>query len=245
MSFLWDQVKEIPVDERMANPFQRGNVCEDPERFIALVGKGVNASETLCPQCPVYNVCQERGYLSQPATLQRAKTQIFGYKQTFLDPQELAVSEELLKPLDGRERLCIASSMKTDDLFLQCGISKDRLEEWCVNWQASTLGNFARALLNTLEIESGPDNIGTKRIRIVMQAFQQHEEEIVRQMCQVNVRCRVVGQSTVDDETGEELARFAIAFEGGAMAHIPLTNNARRTAYGEGTAGFPTRILYA
>ena len=224
--FLWDHVKEIPVDARMANPFQRGNVCEDPERFIALVEKGVNARETLCPQCPVYSVCQERGYLSQPTTLQRAKTQIFGFKQTFLDPQQLAVSEELLKPLDGRERLCTASSMKTDELFLQCGISTDRLEEWCVNWQASALGNFAQALLNTLEIESGPDNIGTKRIRTVMQAFQQHEEEIVRQIGQVNVRCRVVEQSTVDNETGEELAQFAIAFEGGASAYIPLNNNA-------------------
>ena len=238
VSFLWDQVKEIPVDERMANPFQRGNVCEDPERFIALVKKGVNASETLCPQCPVYSVCQERGYLSQPATLQRAKTQIFGFNHTFLDPQQLAVSEELLKPLDGRERLCIASSMNTDGLFLQCGISKDRLEEWRVNWQARALGNFAQALLNTLEIESGPDHIGTKRIRIVMQAFQQHEEEIVRQMCQVNVRCRVVEQSTVDDETSEELAQFAIAFEGGASAHIPLNNSTAERLMAKGLPVF-------
>ena len=115
--FLWDQVKEIPADIRMATPFERGNVCEDPERFLALARKGVKASEVLCPQCPIYTACQERGYLSQPDTLQRAETQIFGFHQTFLDPQELAVSEKLLAPLDGRERLCIVSSMKTDGLF--------------------------------------------------------------------------------------------------------------------------------
>ena len=224
--FLWDQVKEIPADIRMATPFERGNVCEDPERFLALARKGVKASEVLCPQCPIYTACQERGYLSQPDTLQRAETQIFGFHQTFLDPQELAVSEKLLAPLDGRERLCIVSSMKTDGLFLECSILRDNLEEWRVNWQRHALGNFAEALTNALEIESVPDNIVTKRIRTVMQAFQQHEAEIVRQMCQVNVRGRVVKQGIIDDETQAELARWTIEFEGGASAHIPLNSSA-------------------
>ena len=83
VTFRWDQVKEIPVEVRMATPFERGNVCEDPEIFTALLEKGVDPREILCPRCPVYTVCQERGYLSQPAILQRAKTQIFGATQTF------------------------------------------------------------------------------------------------------------------------------------------------------------------
>ena len=226
VSFLWNQVKEIPVDVRMAAPFERGNVCEDPERYIALVEKGVDASETLCPRCPVYTVCQERGYLSQPLTLQRAKTQIFGFAQTFLDPQELAVREEILEPIDSMERLCIINETRTDELFLECSISRNRLEVWDVNWHGSALGNFAQALLNTLEIESEPADIVIKRIRTVMQAFQQHEEELVRQMCQVNVRCQVVARGTVDDETEAELARFTIEFEGGVSAYIPLNKDA-------------------
>ena len=224
--FLWDQVKKVPFDERMATPFERGNVCEDPERFLALTGKGVNASEILCPQCPVYTICQERGYLAQPVLLQRAKTQVFGFHQTFLDPQELAMSEELLEPINDTQRLCIVSTWRTDGLFLECGISRDRLEEWRVNWQASALGNFAQALLNTLEIESESGNIVTKRIRTVMQAFQQHEAELVRQMGQVNVKGRVVARGIVDPETKTELAHFTIMFEGGASAYIPLNNNA-------------------
>ena len=197
VSFLWNQVKDIPADVRMATPFERGNVCEDPERFLALIDKGVNAIEVLCPQCPVYTACRERGYLSQPVILQRAKTQVFGFHQKFLDPQELAGSEELLEPVDSQERLCIVSVERTGRLFLECDISRARLEEWCVNWRASALGNFAQALLNTLEVESEPGNIVTKRIRRVMQAFQQHEEELVRQMCQVNVEGMVVAQGIV------------------------------------------------
>lgn len=224
--FLWDQVKEIPVEERIANPFQLGNVCEDPERFLALVGKGVNARETLCPECPVYTECQERGYLSQPATLQRAKTQIFGFERTFVDPQELAVSEKILEPLNDTERLCIVSSVKTDGLFLDCSMSRKKLEEWRVNWQGYALGNFARALMNTLEIKSELGDFIVRRIRTIVQAFQQHEAEIVRQMCQINVRGRVVEQRIVGDETGEELARFGIAFEGGTSAYVPVDSAA-------------------
>ena len=68
---LWDQVKDIPVDLRMATPFQgRETSCEDPERCEALEKKGGDPSESICPQCPVYTACQARGYLSQLSTLQ-------------------------------------------------------------------------------------------------------------------------------------------------------------------------------
>ena len=226
VSFLWGQVKETPIEVQMATPFERGNVCEDPERFLALMEKGVNAKETLCPQCPVYTACQERGYLSQPATLQRAKVQIFGFNQTFLDPQQLATLEEILEPIDDTERLCIASSMKTDELFLGYSLLKERLEEWRINWQEHALGNFAQALMNTLEIESEPDDFVVRRIRTIVRAFQQYEEEIVRQMCQINVRGKVIRQEISDDETGTELARFGIEFEGGTFAYIPLNDSA-------------------
>ena len=226
VTYLWDQVKEIPVDVRMATPFERGNVCEDPERFIALVSQGVNASETLCPECPVYTACQERGYLSQPATLQRAKTQIFGFNQTFLNPEQLAVSEKILEPLNGTQRLCIVSSTKADGFFWECRISREKLKEWRVNWQGHVLGNFAEALVNTLEIESEPDDFAVRRIRTVVGAFQPYEAEIVRQMNQINVKGKVVERGVVDDETGAALARFSIAFEGGVFAYIPLNSNA-------------------
>ena len=238
VSFLWNQVKEIPVDVRMATPFERGNVCEDPERYLALMEKGVNASETLCLQCPVYTVCQERGYLSQPVILQRAKTQIFGFNQTFLNPQELAVSEEILEPIDDTQRLCIVSSTRADGLFLEYRISRDKLEEWSVSWQGSALGSFAQALLSILIVENEPDNFVVKRIRTAVQAFQEHETEIVRQMCQVNVKGKVVAESTVDHETETELARFTIEFEGGASAHIPLNNNAAERLMAKGLPVF-------
>ena len=224
--FLWNQMKEIPVDVRMAMPFQYGNVCEDPERCIAIEEKGADSSRIICPECPVYTECQQRGYLSQRATLQRAKAQLFGSSQLLFDPDYSARVEEILKPINDTERLCIIDNVKPLELFLGCSTPKNRLEAWRVNWQGHALGNFASALLNTLEILSEPDDILVKRIRTIIHAFQPYESEIVKQMCQVNVRGKVVEGGITDEETPEELAHWTIEFEGGSSAYIPLNKHA-------------------
>ena len=222
---LWEQVKDIPVEARMATPFQRGNVCEDPERCDALEKKGGNPRESICPQCPVYTVCQERGYLSQPAALQRAKAQISAIPQLFFDPQHAAVVSEMLGELDETEQFCIIDEVKPHELFGKCKLSKNILETWGVDWQGSALGNFAKALLNALEIKSRSHSDAVRRVRMAIQAFEWQEEELIRQMCQINVPGSAVARGTVDAESGQELAYFTIAFEGGASAYIPLDNN--------------------
>ncbi len=224
--YLWEQVKEIPVDVRMATPFQSGNVCEDPERCDVLEKKGGDPRESICPQCPVYVECQQRGYLSQPAALQRAQAQISGRPQLFFNPKYSEMVEEMLGQDDETERLCIVDEAEAHELFLECSLSQEVLEAWSVNWQGSALGNFARALLNALEIKGEPDGNAVRRIRTTIQAFKGQADELIRQMCQVNIRGKGVSRGIVDDETGNELARFTIEFEGGASAYIPLDTKA-------------------
>ena len=150
---LWEQVKDVPVDVRMATPFQHGNVCEDPERCDALVEKDGNPEESICPECPVYTECQDRGYLSQRLTLQQAKAQIVAIPHLFFNPQYAGVVEEMLEPVDETQRLCIVNERNVPDLFLKCMILKNVLEEWGANWQGNALGNFAKTLLNALEVK--------------------------------------------------------------------------------------------
>ena len=232
--YLWEQVKAIPVDLRMATPFQRGNVCEDPERCDALEKKGGDPRESICPKCPVYMECQERGYLSQPIALQRAQAQISGQPQLFFNPRYGEMVEEMLGQDNEAERLCIVDEAEAHELFLECSLSQEILEAWSVNWQGSALGNFARALLNALEIKGEPDGNAVRRIRTTIQAFKVQADELIRQMCQVNVSGTVSAREFVDDETGKPLARFTIAFEGGTSACIPLDADAmdRLTAKG-------------
>ena len=237
-SYLWNRVKEIPIEVRMANPFQHGNVCEDFERCDALEKKGGNPNESICPQCPVYTECQQRGYLSQSAILQRTKAQLSEARHLFLDPRYSEVVQEILTPVDNTERLCIIDEVQAYDLFFECNVTKRTLEKWSVDWRGSALGNFANALLNALETQRESDDSPIRRIRTATLAFQSHEEELIRQMCQVNVRGKVL-RGSVNAETGEELARFTIEFEGGAAAYIPLDNNAADILTEKGLPFFP------
>ena len=226
-NYLWDQVKEIPIEERMATPFQHGNVCEDPERCEALEEKGGDPSESICPQCPVYTACQARGYLSQPPALRCAKAQILTNSQLLFNPQYTELAEDILGQVEGMEdRTCIVKNLQVDDLFFKCRLSRKVLEEWSVNWKGHALGNFAKTLLNALEVRGKSHSDAIKRVRATMQAFEWQKEEIIRQMRQVNVHGRVVARGFVDTETGQELARFSIKFDSGTSAYIPLDNNA-------------------
>ena len=239
--YRWELVKEIPTDERMANPFQAGNPCEDPQRCRALEEKGGNARESICPKCPVYTQCQARGYLSQPDALRHAKAQISPTHKLFFDPSRAELLEQILDPINETERIFIVDErhVEIDHLFLGSWLSKDALEKWCANWQGRALGNFAKSLLSALEIQGEPNRSAIGQVRSVVEAFQQHEEEIVQQMCHINIRGKVVEYKTVDDETGKELAHFMIAFEAGASACIPLDIHAEDRLKEKGVPCFP------
>ena len=220
--YLWNQVKDIPENERMETPFQRGNVCEDAERCEALEKKGGNPNEIICPQCPVYTACQERGYLSQHVKLQTAKVQITENHKLLLDPHYAKVTEQLLKTQDEAQRLCFINVTRDHTLFLEYELSKALLKEWVVNWQGHALGNFAIVLLNALEIRNKTHANFIRCLRTVVQTFEWLEDEIIQQMCHINVWGRIVSRGVTDRETGAELARFTILFERGISAYIPL-----------------------
>ncbi len=237
-TYLWDQVKDIPIDVRMATPFQRGNVCEDAQRCEVLEKKGGNPSEIICPQCSVYTACQARGYLSQFSTLRAAKVEIIEDLRLFWNPQHAKIVEQLFEARDGTQSLCIIDVTRENQLFLKCSLSKTILEEWVVNWKGSALGNFALALLNAVEIRDKYHANSIKRLRTVIQTFEWLADEIIQQMCCVDIQGRVVARGAIDAETGEELARYTIEFEGGISAYIPLDAAAAASLAAEGLSFF-------
>ena len=225
-TYLWEEVKDIPMQERMDTPFQNGNVCEDAERCTALEEKGGNPNESICPQCPVYVVCQEKGYLSQFAASQNAKVQLLTIPQLFFDPQHTELVKQILEREDETERLCVINQQRTHKFFLECKISKNVMEEWGAIWQGSELGNFAKTLLSALDIKDKLYGDAVKGIRAVMQTFEWQEERLIQQMCQVVTHGRLVEQEYVDPDTRKTLAQYTIEFEGGVSAYIPLDSRA-------------------
>ena len=224
--YLWDRVKDIPIDVRMAAPFEHGNVCEDAQRCDALVKKGGNPNESICPQCPVYTECQDRGYLSQPIALQQAKVKISAIPNLFFNPQYAQVVDEMLEAVDETQHHCIINKRRVISLYPKCMLSEKMLQEWSVNWHGAALGNFAKTLLNALEVKGKRHRDAVKGIRTTIQSFEWQAEEIIRQMCQINVQGKLVTGSVVDTDTGKELARLRIEFEGGSSAYIPLDDDA-------------------
>ena len=90
---------------------------------------------------------------------------------------------EMLESVD--ETFCAIKVRTALELFAKCMILIHTLQAWELNWQGRALGNFAKTLLNALEIKGKHHADAVKGVRAVIQSFEWQEEEIIRQMCQI------------------------------------------------------------
>lgn len=233
--YRWEQVKDIPVKDRMENPFQYGNVCEDSDRCLALEKKGGDPLKSICPQCQVYTECKVKGYLSQTNTIKRKDIQIIPCDQVCFDPNYKESMDKIYyepelnennEDIINSDRLFVIEDAYIENLFPKYSFDIKVLDEWSVNWEGYILGNFAKALLNVLRLPNEIDCDSIRRVRATIQAFNRHEQELIYQMCHININANVIPNGLVDAESGKELAHYTILFEGGTSAYIPLDNDA-------------------
>ena len=104
----------------------------------------------------------------------------------FSGPEYAKIAEQLLETREGTQPLCIINTLREDQLFLRCKLSRTTLEAWVDNWQDNALGNFAMALLNVVDIRDKSHGNSVRRLRTVVQTFEWLEEEIIEQMCHVD-----------------------------------------------------------
>ncbi|MDD9973621.1 MAG: hypothetical protein OXU27_06415, partial [Candidatus Poribacteria bacterium] len=105
----------------------------------------------------------------------------------FSDPHYAKIVEQLLETREGTQPLCIFNIFREDQLFLRCELSRTTLKVWIAKWQGNALGNFALALLNAVEIRDKSHGDAIRRIRAVVETFEWLEEEIIQQMCPIDV----------------------------------------------------------
>ena len=81
-------VKDIPRDELLKRPFAHGNLCIDSQRYGDLFHKGGNSNSIICPKCPVYEECLDRGFHSQYKAVPLTDVCIAEHKtrEVLLDP---------------------------------------------------------------------------------------------------------------------------------------------------------------
>ena len=141
----------------------------------------------ICLNLPTVRLAEKTEQRLQKQNLPSEKIEISTIPQLFFDPQHSEVVEEMLEKIDDTEPLCIVPRTKAHKLFPECKISKNVLEEWSINWNGSALGNFTKTLLHAVEIKDKPHADSVKRIRTAVQVFEWQAEELVKQMCEVNV----------------------------------------------------------
>ena len=222
-SYLAYILKHIPIDEQLKHPFKHGNTCIDSHRCNRLSYMGGNPDEIICPKCPVYEACQDRGYLSQYRSIKDAAVMVCG------TPHQLLMNPEYAKPmhdvLGETDRVYVVNYTYASDLFVENWLPIKLLKTWIEYWECSVLGDFAHALLNAVNINTRDltDNIAT-RVRSVMKAFEGAEETLIEQMFQVNVAVEdsssCIGMSVKD----------AVAFEVLDIHDPESVNNIQRTS---------------
>ena len=141
----------------------------------------------ICLNFPTVRLAEKTEQRLQKQNLPSEKIEISTIPQLFFDPQHSEVVEEMLEKIDDTEPLCIVPRTKAHKLFPECKISKNVLEEWSINWNGSALGNFTKTLLHAVEIKDKSHADSVKRIRTAVQVFEWQAEELVKQMCEVNV----------------------------------------------------------
>ena len=216
-NYQWKQAKEVPIAERMQNPFGYGNVCEDAERCDALEQKGGDPNKSICPSCPVHDACQTHGYLSQFEMLKEKQVIVSEIPNLFLDRRYAAFVDTLIAP----DRVCIISDSESQlpNLFSKHHLSSEILEGWLIHWSGAALGQFAKTVLNAIRITDSQHGDIAKRIRTIVQAFEGLEDSIVQQMCQVSCTNKdgsavatdvdsAIQHGILDISTSENIERF-------------------------------------
>ena len=208
-NYRWEQVKTVPIAERMQNPFAHENVCEDAERCDALEQKGGDPNKSICPSCPVYDACQARGYLSQFETLKEKQVIVSEVPHLYLDRRYAAFVDALIVP----NRICIIDDSESQlaKLFSELHLSTEILERWLINWSGAVLGQFAKTMLNAIRITDSQHGDIAKRIRTVVQAFEGLEDSIVQQMGQVNCTYKDGSRVTTDIDSAIQLGLLDIS----------------------------------
>lgn len=155
--FRWRGLTQKADDTKAKFPHEKP--CVQGKRADIFRSKGGNIYKTICPYCPAESECRDYGYLSQIRNALAARAVILPISDAFTNPTYRNFIDEFFAQ-EMTERLCIVDEVDIFDLFVDCQLTKERLNKWSSMWEKWELGVFARKLLILLEVENNPFAIG-------------------------------------------------------------------------------------
>ena len=153
--------------------------CIQPAKFDALRARGAIPQAVLCPSCPVYDECRDKGYLSQHQTAQQADFLLTAQNGIFFDQSLAGFAKQVLH--DRKRKVSgIIDEVKVHELFSRNVLAKAELQQMAEAWKHTHAGEFALAIIDALEHGTEPDlekvrqtvlNLSESQERIIIRAF--------------------------------------------------------------------------
>lgn len=209
---------DAPFEDRV-RAFQSTEViCVNPLLREASEEKGIPAAIGVCQKCRVQADCQKTGYLSQIPAAQFTHVLTIAMPKLFMDPA-FAGFFRLLSKRQPKDRLYVIDEAKAHDMFIDCSISKELLQQWVRDWQGEKLGVFAAVALHQLEVKTSD----AYDIAEFVSDFDEKDIAILaRQASRFRVAYTRIIQSKADPISGNALAYHAVRFEKGQIAYISV-----------------------
>ena len=142
----------------LSNPdgvFPDENPCVHARRYDAIASRGWNAYQLLCEHCEVRDVCDERGYRSQPEQAKQAQVIVMPFPSVFLNPAFRTLAKDYLPTYS--DDLILHDEFDPYNSFLQIDVPKSRLVRMRDDWEIDGLpyvpSGFAKDILRILEVE--------------------------------------------------------------------------------------------
>ena len=138
------------------NRFPHEIPCIQAPRCDTYRKKGGNMYKTICPDCPEKTKCTQYGYLSQPEQAKNARMVITSHPDFHLNPANRGFAKPYLTDITGAQRLIVQDDVSTHALFLECQITRKRLQQIRDDWDGAFPASFAKELLRILDAEGTP-----------------------------------------------------------------------------------------
>ena len=209
---------DAPLEERV-RAFDNGEViCVDPVKCKASQKRGIPAPVGVCSTCPVQADCNATGYLSQIPAAQFTHVLTIAQPKLFIDPAFAGFFSQMAKK-QPKKRLHVIDEAKAHDLFIDCELHKDRLQQWVQDWQGEKLGIFAELVLSLLEVKTAEPYA----IAEMVNAFDDDDiSDMARQASRFSVSYTRTQRLKLDPDTDDVLAKHGVQFQNQGFAYIAV-----------------------
>ena len=140
----------------------------------------------------------------------------------FIDPAFAGFFKQLSRG-QPKDCLYVIDEAKAHDMFIDCTIDKEQLQQWVRDWNGEKLGSFAEVALQILEVKTQHPY----QIAAFVKDFDEDDIAIMaRQASHFRLAYTRVEDSKSDPETGNTLAYHAVRFQGGQTAFVAVDSDA-------------------